>query len=433
MQGVADSLVVSGAVEGVCCEMIADTGSNITIVRPDVLKRVAKDVAPDLHTVDSCLRTVTGETTAVRSRGRVNLQVGNFQTMHDVWVAEIENECILGLDFLIPNNCVVNVSEACLHIGVEEVRLKRLAASKRPLCRRVVVAENWSVPPKSEAIIPGVLDGNEIPEEGWGELVPSQKRGLPKDMLVARTVVDLGKPVIAVKVLNMSDDERIVRKGTDVANCEVIESLAVVEELEGMQAEATVVGGELKGEVKELYRRSSDGLDCRQKEKLHTLLMEFEDVFSNGPGDMGRTSLTSHKIDTGDQRPIKQQPRRLPFSKLETAQNAIKEMHEQGVIEPSISPWCSPIVFVKKKDGTQRFCVDYRKLNGITKKYYQTSGTLVAFLDSRGTEDYANARSRYRTNYGMEASRAETRVAGCLCDECSFQVVLGAVEIYCDD
>ena len=72
MQDVADSLVVSGAVEGVCCEMIVDTGSNITIVRPDVLKRVAKDVAPDLHTVDSCLRTVTGETTAVRSRGRVN-------------------------------------------------------------------------------------------------------------------------------------------------------------------------------------------------------------------------------------------------------------------------------------------------------------------------------------------------------------------------
>ena len=53
MQSVADSLVVSGAVEGVCCEMIVDTGSNITIVRPDVLKRVAKDVAPDLHTVDS--------------------------------------------------------------------------------------------------------------------------------------------------------------------------------------------------------------------------------------------------------------------------------------------------------------------------------------------------------------------------------------------
>jgi hypothetical protein len=360
---------VVGAVEGVRCEMIVDTGSNITVVRPDVLRRVAKDVVLDVHTVDSCLKTVTGETTAVRSRGRVNLQVGNFQTVHDVWVAEIENECILGLDFLIPNNCVVNVAEACLHIGSEEVRLKRMAASKRPVCRRVVVAENWSVPPKSEAIIPGVLDRDGGPEEGWGELIPSQKHGLPKDMLVARAVVDLGKPVVAVRVLNMSDEERVVRKGTDVASCEVIDSLTNAEKLEGeMQAESTVVDGELKGMVKELYSRSSDGLDGRQKEKLHALLVEFEDVFSTGPADMGRTSLTSHKIDTGSQRPIKQQPRRLPYSKLETAQNAIKEMHEQGVIEPSISPWCAPIVLVKKKDGTQRFCVDYRKLNEITKK-----------------------------------------------------------------
>ena len=58
----------------------------------------------------------------------------------------------------------------------------------------------------------------------------------------------------------------------------------------------------------------------------------------------------------------------MPHSKLETAQTAIKEMHEQGFIEPSVSPWCAPIVLVKTKDRSQRFCVDYRKLNEVTKK-----------------------------------------------------------------
>ena len=43
-------------------------------------------------------------------------------------------------------------------------------------------------------------------------------------------------------------------------------------------------------------------------------------------------------------------------------------MLEQGVIDPSDSPWSSPIVLVKKKDGTYRFCVDFRKLNGVTIK-----------------------------------------------------------------
>jgi hypothetical protein len=349
---------------------------------------VAKDMVLDVHTVDSCLKTVTGETTVVRSRGRVNLQVGNFQTVHDVWVAEIENECILGLDFLIPNNCVVNVAEACLHIGSKEVRLKQMTASRKPVCRRVVVAENWSVPPRSEAIIPGMLDRDGDSEKEWGELIPSQKRGLPKDMLVARAVVDLRKTVVAVRVLNMSDEERVVCKGTDVASCEVLDSLTNVKKLEEeMQAESTVVDGKLKGMVEELYVSSSEGLNGRQKEKLHALLVEFEDVFSTGPADMGRTSLTSYKIDTGSQRPIKQQPRCLPYSKLETAQNAIKEMHEQGVIEPSISLWCAPIVLVKKKDGTQRFCVEYRKLNEITKKdsfrLPQIDTTLDALAGSR--------------------------------------------------
>ena len=91
-------------------------------------------------------------------------------------------------------------------------------------------------------------------------------------------------------------------------------------------------------------------------------------MFSDGSGDIGRTSLTSHKIDTGGQKPIKQPPRRLPLAKVDIAQKAIKEMHEQGVVEPSNSPWMSPIVLVKKKDGTQRFCVDYRKLNEVTRK-----------------------------------------------------------------
>ena len=73
-------------------------------------------------------------------------------------------------------------------------------------------------------------------------------------------------------------------------------------------------------------------------------------------------------INTGDAPPIRQPVRRLPLAKREEAERAVQEMREQDVIEPSASPWSSPIVLVNKKDGSTRFCVDYRKLNNITHK-----------------------------------------------------------------
>ncbi|GBN97652.1 hypothetical protein AVEN_252661-1 [Araneus ventricosus] len=78
--------------------------------------------------------------------------------------------------------------------------------------------------------------------------------------------------------------------------------------------------------------------------------------------------MTPHRINTGDHPPIKQYPRCLPLVRKEEADHLVKEMVDNGIIEESSGPRASPIVLVKKKDGSTQFCVDYRKLNKITKK-----------------------------------------------------------------
>ena len=83
---------------------------------------------------------------------------------------------------------------------------------------------------------------------------------------------------------------------------------------------------------------------------------------------VGRTDLTYHRIDAGDASPIKQAPRRLPIHRRQEVGRLVNEMEKEGVIQPSQSPWASPIVLVQKKDGSTRFCVDYRRLNKVTRK-----------------------------------------------------------------
>ena len=75
-----------------------------------------------------------------------------------------------------------------------------------------------------------------------------------------------------------------------------------------------------------------------------------------------------HSINTGDAAPIKQPPRRQAQANLDYVDEATEDMCKQGIARPSDSPWASPIVLVKKKDGSLRFCVDYRKLNEVTKR-----------------------------------------------------------------
>ena len=101
-----------------------------------------------------------------------------------------------------------------------------------------------------------------------------------------------------------------------------------------------------------------------QCQEIQALLEEFPDVLSAKPG---RTALTKHTIITKDATPVKLPSYRLPHAYRDTVRSELKEMMNSGIIEDSNSDWASPIVLVKKKDGSLRLCVDYRRLNAVTR------------------------------------------------------------------
>ena len=110
--------------------------------------------------------------------------------------------------------------------------------------------------------------------------------------------------------------------------------------------------------------------DVGEDVKMHLLniLSKNKRVFMQDGGRLGRTDVVLHQIDTGDAKPVKQPARRIPVQYRAEVEGMINDMLANKVIRPSNSPWASPVVLVKKKDGSLRLCVDYRKLNQVTRK-----------------------------------------------------------------
>ena len=90
------------------------------------------------------------------------------------------------------------------------------------------------------------------------------------------------------------------------------------------------------------------------------LLMDFHNVFSLEKNEMGCTDTTEHVIKLTKSEPFKERFRRITPPLMDEVHQHLQEMLDGGAIWPSTSPWCNAVVLVQKKDGTLRFCIDFR-------------------------------------------------------------------------
>ena len=364
-----NALTITGYIDGLVeCRIVVDTGSTVTIVRPDIVKRCKGMLFSDtVRPTKSLLRTATGDSALMNGRCKLKINLGRTETLHDVLVADITDECILGLDFMLENNCSLDMVAGKFLIDTEEVIIIIIIIIIVPVhkpsltpitsCRRVVMVQTVLIPPFSEAFVPAKVE-MKPGEHGLCAIGPAKRYGGKTDVLVRNTLVELPQEEVLVRVINPTETPKKIKRGYQIAIRDPVESVlhpAVTRnEVEGTTDDQT------PDHLTDLYERSTANLNESQKIMTKELLIEFQDVFSKGPHDLGRTNVVQHTINTGDASPSRQHPRRLPFSKREEALEAIQDMHQQGIIEPSASPWASLIVLVRKKDGTTRFCVDYR-------------------------------------------------------------------------
>ena len=185
--------------------------------------------------------------------------------------------------------------------------------------------------------------------------------------VVARCLVEPKKTKVPIRLLNPSGDEVKQPANTIVASIEPVE--AFPQEVIAGVAQGTATLSKEKAEMLETLARDSGGnLSKQQQEQFHNLLVQYTGLFAESKLDTGRTDRLTHEIHTNSAMPIRQAVPRIPPPRREAVQELLTDMLDKDVIQPSGSPWASPIVLVWKKDGSFRFCVDYMKLNEVTHK-----------------------------------------------------------------
>ena len=205
-------------------------------------------------------------------------------------------------------------------------------------------------------------------------------------LMVARSVsfVSKGSKEVLVQLLNPSSFPIVLHKQ------EVVGTLHSLDEHNGMACSAGVDtqgshNTSVQSIAKQLVDKVAEGVTDNEKDELQQLLLKYSGILSQYEGDLGRTDLVYHHIVTGDHKGIKQSGRRLPFHQREEVKELLDGMLERQVIEPSQGSWSSPVVLVKKKDGSTRFCVDFRQFNAVTKKDAQPLPRIDETLDVLGS------------------------------------------------
>ena len=149
-----------------------------------------------------------------------------MEVSQQLWVADIHDECILGLDFLQSHGCLVNPKDSVLMVGREGIPLRKFSMEE-PSCCKVVLQEEVTIPPYSETVVAiqtlGIRPGSK-----WGilEKVNNKYSRSLNDVLMGQTLVDLDQRHMFLRMMNLSNDQKKLTKDMEMA--EIVPVCAVL-------------------------------------------------------------------------------------------------------------------------------------------------------------------------------------------------------------
>lgn len=365
-ENVDNGLYVRGHINGTQINFLIDSGSTVTLISKQMFDRLGI-VSLSVRNKNMSIQGVDGSDIKIYGREQFQIKLGHKKIEHPVIVCNITTDGIIGQDFILKHARHLDFDTLQLILRSGEC-VQCYACREIDRVCRVIVREGIEIPPQSYTCVRvEIPDNGQLPAIGYVE--NDKAEDMLKSLHVVEGLVDTHGSNIGIGVVNRSEESIFLHQGKEVASCK-----SSYMEMTERHRCATVDKRETKPDptqlpehLEELLKRSSVHLDKDQTNRLATLLKKYQDIFVTSTDELGCTDKVTHKINTGNAQPIKQAPRRQPMGKRESEKEEVERMLTKGIIEPSNSEWSSPVVLITKKDGSTRFCVDYRKLNSVTK------------------------------------------------------------------
>ena len=303
-----DGYFVHANNNGKSVTLLCDSGANVSILNSSLLNTWGNNLQPCLTPVNTMLLTVTGESKPFKGKAVVQIRLGKCTFRHEVLFADITQDGILGIDFMIKNKCDLMISRSCLKVKGEEI-LCYMSNDIQPVCCRVALVENVSIPDESEIIVVGKpldsLDRGRLGVQNTG-------------VLVAKVLVDPKSGNIPLRVANFSKEPIMVHKDMVTAVLQPVESVGSESDHASrvcQTSKTSRVLTKLSEHLVSRFERSSENLDRSQKTRLEQFLVKHQDIFSKSSSDIGHTTLIQHHIDVQNAKPVKKFPTGYPWLK----------------------------------------------------------------------------------------------------------------------
>ena len=343
---------------------LLDTGASVTLIDKEAAKPFIGKYTPRDETPNIRVTSVTGQTISTEGPFSVPIQVGPLTLQHDILLCqELPFPCIIGNDFIKHHGMVLDCANNIIKCKGHTIPMAQAGSNNG-----VYTASTVVIPPRTLTTTYGRVVGDQLKP---GSTVAVETSGFDDEDLSITPVVSTAheEGAILLELVNMGDTEVKLEPGCQLGIAAEVKEEDLVDMAKGWPvrlAESTSQQGDGNEPTWCPEQLHLGSIAEEDKERITTMLQKHAEAFSFR-GELGRCKLMKHRIELTSGVPTRRPPYKVPETQRKVMENCIHEMLDQGVIEPTVSPFSSPVVLVPKKNGEWRFCVDYRALNSITK------------------------------------------------------------------